>query len=83
MNDQHLSTNAGDSIPAEGRCRKCGGEMRPGKATGQTWKPGIPDFPGQTDLRGQTMHVGGPGKLIDAMKCVDCGWSVSVESGRE
>jgi len=50
------------------------GEMRPGKATGQTYTSGAPDFPGATQV---TMSAGGPGVLIDCMKCVECGWSVT------
>lgn len=53
-------------------CRKCQGVMRPGQAIAQTCV-GVPDFPG--DKHAVTMSLGGPGKLIDCMKCVDCGWS--------
>ena len=56
-------------------CRKCGGTMQPGIAMGQTFTAGIPD-----DLGGdvQTMSAGGPGALIDCMKCSACGWSVTA-----
>ena len=56
-------------------CRKCGGTMKPGKAMGQTFVGGVPDFIGET--HSSTFSAGGPGVLIDCMKCVDCGWSVT------
>ena len=49
--------------------------MLPGKAIEQTWTPGVPDFPGQTV--GITMSAGGPGRLIDCLKCDKCGWSIT------
>ena len=54
-------------------CKRCGGIMRPGIAMGQTWSAGIPDFPGQDVCI--TMSPGGPGRVIDCMKCEACGWS--------
>jgi hypothetical protein len=51
------------------QCRKCGGEMKPGVATQQTWT-GTPDFPGEAIV---TMSPGGPGRLIACMKCASCG----------
>lgn len=60
-------------------CRKCGGPMVPGIATGQTFTPGTPDFPG--DKTACTVSAGGPGVLIDCMKCETCGWSVTKGSG--
>lgn len=54
-------------------CKRCGGIMRPGIAMGQTWSAGIPDFPGQDVCI--TMSLGGPGRVIDCMKCEACGWS--------
>ena len=54
-------------------CKRCGGIMRPGIAMGQTWSAGIPDFPGQDTCI--TMSPGGPGRVIDCMKCETCGWS--------
>lgn len=59
-------------------CRKCGGTMKPGKATRQTLVGGMPDFPG--DKHATTLSAGGPGKLIDCMKCERCGWSVTWKS---
>jgi hypothetical protein len=57
------------------RCRRCGGPMRPGIATGQTYTGGLPDFPG--DRESITLSAGGPGVVIDCDKCADCGWSVT------
>ena len=58
-------------------CKKCGGEMKPSKALEQTWRAGLPDFLCEPLDRGiQTMHPGGPGKLIDCLKCIKCGWSM-------
>lgn len=55
-------------------CRKCGGDMAPGKAIAQTFD-GIPDFPG--DAHPVTLSPGGPGEMVDVMKCSRCGWSVT------
>lgn len=49
--------------------------MKPGKAIEQTYT-GIPDFIGGDVV---TMSPGGPGRLIDCLKCVKCGWSVYNE----
>lgn len=56
-------------------CRRCGGEMQPGIAMGQTYTAGKPDFPGERDV--VTMSAGGPGVVIGVRKCRKCGWSVS------
>lgn len=56
-------------------CKKCGGTMDAGKAIEQTYTGGIGDFIG--DKYPVTVSPGGPGKLVDCMKCKDCGWSVS------
>lgn len=55
-------------------CRKCGGEMRPGAATEQTWRAGVPDLGGD-EIR--TMNPGGPGRIVECLKCSKCGWSVT------
>ena len=65
---------AHDQIPIKS-CRRCGGEMRPGIAMGQTYTAGAPDFPG--DRHGSTMSADGPGVVIEVRKCADCGWSVT------
>ena len=62
----------------EATCRRCGGEMQPGIAMGQTYTAGAPDFPG--DHHGSTMSAGGPGVVIEARKCVDCGHSITFGS---
>ena len=56
------------------RCKKCEGDMQPGVAIRNTLT-GMPDFPG--DRHATTVSPGGPGKLIDCMKCTACGWSVT------
>lgn len=53
--------------PGGTKCRKCGSEMNPSKALDQTF---------YTSREG-TMSPAGPGVLIDCMKCVSCGWSVT------
>lgn len=57
------------------KCKKCNGTMKPSKAIAQVFV-GSPDFIGDTDC--VTMSPGGPGKLVDCMKCEKCGWSVSA-----
>ena len=57
-------------------CRKCRTPMAPGKAIEQTYVGGTPDFPG--DKHATTFSAGGPGVLIDVMKCPKCGWSVTA-----
>ena len=56
-------------------CAKCGGQMKPSKAIAQT-VTGIPDFPG--DQHPTTLSPGGPGKLVDCLKCEKCGHSVTI-----
>ena len=65
------------------KCRKCKIEMVDGVAIAQTWKPGLPDFPGQTDLRGRTMTPGGPGRIANVQKCPQCGYSVEIDLAPE
>ena len=62
--------------PDLSKCKRCQGSMRVGIALANTLTAGMPDFLGQTDMRGQTMSYGGPGKLIPVSKCSACGWSV-------
>lgn len=47
--------------------------MRPGKAITQTYR-GMADFPGREII---TLSAGGAGKLVDCLKCVKCGRSIS------
>lgn len=60
--------------PWNGRCKPCGGEMKPGRAIAETLT-GVPDFP---DGEVCTVSAGGPGRLIDCLKCSACGWSVTI-----
>lgn len=64
--------NAPDYAPMP--CRKCGGAMKPSQALGQTCT-GLPDFIG--DPTPVTISPGGPGKMINCIKCENCGWSVT------
>lgn len=52
-------------------CPRCRGEMLPGIALETTWV-GSPD-----DLGGDlmTMNPGGPGRMVDCVKCQSCGFS--------
>lgn len=62
------------SLPEHATCKKCGGLMKPSTALDQTYT-GTPDFAGSDEC--VTMSPGGSGKLIDCMKCENCGWSVT------
>lgn len=55
-------------------CRKCNGDMKPSKAIEQTYT-GSSDFIGGAVV---TMSPGGPGRLVDCLKCSICGWSISA-----
>ena len=59
------------------RCKRAGKdiEMVKSQAMSSTWR-GVPDFPG--DTYAVTLSPGGPGRLVDCLKCPECGWSVSV-----
>ena len=54
--------------------RHCQGKMLPGKAIRETLA-GLSDFPGGEVV---TLSPGGAGKLIDCLKCTQCGWSVTA-----
>lgn len=60
------------------RCRKCGGEMRPGIAMESTFR-GSSDFPGAEVV---TMSPGGPGRVVGCIKCSACGWSITQGQGQ-
>lgn len=62
---------------SDDKCRKCGGEMKPGKAMGQT---AVARRPARDAHDVRTFYAGGTGKLIDCLKCSACGWSVSASS---
>lgn len=59
---------------AERHCRKCSGLMQPSKAMQETYT-GSSDFIGGAVV---TMSPGGPGRLVDCLKCSMCGWSISA-----
>lgn len=76
-------------------CFKCGGEMGMGVALVNSWWVHA-DFEGDytgelkdvkdEDIRGQTMSMTGPAKLIRVKKCKDCGRSVTplaLDEGKE
>ena len=80
MHDRKISQEITENLEGfvfyvDFECKKCKGEMKPGKAIMQTWT-GIPDFPG--DKSCITMSPGGRGKLIDCLKCTKCGYSETV-----
>lgn len=62
-----------------GLCKHCHTPMQPGIAIQQTYTAGEPDFPsGQGDPNAiVTLSPGGSGKLIECLKCPQCGWSVT------
>lgn len=55
------------------RCKKCYVEMKSGIALENT-VVGLPDF--SSDKAPCTVSAGGPGKLVDCMKCPSCGYSI-------
>lgn len=62
-----LAASTQEIESAQQTCRKCGGQMRPGKAIAQTF-----------DCSDEgTMSPGGPGKLVDCLKCEACGASTT------
>lgn len=63
-----------DTLPR--RCRRCNGLMKGGVAMQETLT-GTPDFPGGAI---STVSPGGPGRLIPCVKCVRCGYSLSIGS---
>lgn len=62
------------------KCKKCGSEMAQSKAIAQTLT-GMKDFPG--DKHAVTLSNGGPGVLIDCLKCTNCGWSMTIPTSPE
>lgn len=55
-------------------CKKCGGQMAKGVAMAQTYTGRTPNAPKDHVF---TMSPGGPGQLIECLKCQRCGWSVT------
>lgn len=62
-------------LPRErkGVCRRCGGQMEPGKAI-RNPLGGIPDFPDGSAI---TLSPSERFEFVDVMKCQDCGHSVT------
>jgi len=61
------------------KCKKCDVEMVDGVAMKEGWTAGIPDFPGQTDTRGQTFSPSGQSQMVNVQKCPQCGYSVQTD----
>lgn len=61
------------------QCQKCQIDMVPGVALMST-VTGMADF---SDGEVVTMHPGGPGLLVDCLKCPSCGHSLLVPKPRE
>jgi len=59
------------------QCPFCNVALKPSIALAQTWVAGAPDFIGETYPSIQTMSPGGPGKVINCMKCPECGYSTT------
>lgn len=57
-------------------CGKCDGVMIRSKAIAQTYTAGAKDF--ASDKHSVTFSAGGPGKLVDCVKCQSCGWSYTI-----
>ena len=70
--DARIWTEVSDSP----KCRKCGGGMTAGIAIESTLC-GMPDFPGGEVV---TVSPGGPGRVIDCLKCGKCGHSVTEDA---
>jgi len=54
------------------QCKRCRSEMKPGIAM-QSTLVGSPDFGPSDDI--VTLNPGGPGRLVDCVKCPECGYS--------
>jgi len=67
------ATKARDVLQSAGICPSCLVPMSDGIATEQTYG-GTPEWPGADVV---TMSTGGPGKLIDCLKCPICGFSTT------
>lgn len=63
-----------DVIESAMFCKKCYVPLERGQAMVSTWV-GAPDFPGGAVV---TLSPGGPGKLVDCLKCPKCGFSRHV-----
>lgn len=64
-------------------CKKCGAKMVDGIALENTSVRGVGDFIGDKNAKICTMYHGGPGKVIDCVKCPECGHSVHKSMSEE
>ena len=62
-------------IFSKNKCPKCFSEMKPSKALLDILE-GIPDFIGTTEVC--TVSACGKAKLINCLKCTECGFSIST-----
>jgi len=58
------------------KCKNCDVEMVEGVGLRERYTSGVPDFPDQTDERGQTFYPSGHSNMVNVLKCPDCGHSV-------
>ena len=56
-------------------CRRCGVALVPGRAIKPTLIAAESEFGRDDDLTGRTLTAGGPGELVDVLKCPACGYS--------
>lgn len=56
-------------------CPRCTQTMEPGIALGQTWVKGSDNWGDNA----YTVYAGGPGYLMNCLKCPGCGYSVTPE----
>jgi hypothetical protein len=66
-----IATGLASHLPSRS-CKICNTKLTKGVAIINTLT-GIPDFPG--DANAVTVSPGGPGSLVDVLKCPKCGWS--------
>lgn len=71
-----LESENSQKSPLPVTCLRCDGTMAEGVAIQETLT-GVPDFPGGAVA---TVSPGGPGRLVSCLKCVKCGYSLSVGS---
>ncbi len=77
-----MPATEGDKPVSKGQlahCRVCRTKTRwePKQALQNTLACGTPDFPGSSDMDGQTFSYTGPAELIDIMACSKCGRAVN------
>lgn len=57
-------------------CKRCGGTMLRGHALQNTLTAGVRDFPDGDDV--VTLSPTGPAQVVPVLKCLQCGYSISV-----